>query len=156
MVDQSYQMQRIDHIEVNVPDRYEAAKWYEKVFGFKILQHPVFEWAVNLPNGPLFIGSEDWAVKVSLFEGEPQGQHPFIGFNRACFSLTGTDFLSFLDHMDALELYDEKGTRMTRNHLADHRFAWAVYFSDPYGNRYELTTYDYQQVADQLHAREAR
>lgn len=147
-------VQHIDHLEVSVPDRYEAAEWYQRVLGLEILKGPVWEWAVTLPNGPLFLGTGTSAgnLKVSLFEGEPLASRPPVGLTRAAFSVDGESFLRFLDRLSELELYNDEGERVTRGHLADHREIWAVYFNDPYGNRYELNTYDYETVRRQLKA----
>lgn len=32
----------------------------------------------------------------------------------------------------------------------DHTVAWSLYFADPDGNRFEITTYDYSVVAEAL------
>ena len=32
----------------------------------------------------------------------------------------------------------------------DHGKAWSLYFSDPWGNPYEITTYDYELVEGRL------
>ena len=31
--------------------------------------------------------------------------------------------------------------------LADHTLAWSIYFSDPFGNYHEITTYEHALVA---------
>ncbi len=41
---QPISVQGIDHVELFVPDRYAAAKWYEEVLGLRLM--PAFEeWA---------------------------------------------------------------------------------------------------------------
>lgn len=37
----SFKVQQIDHVELFVPDRYEAAKGYEQILGLEII--PEFE-----------------------------------------------------------------------------------------------------------------
>lgn len=139
----------IDHLEVSVPDRYEAARWYRTVFGLEIMHGPVWDWAVNLPGGPLFLANPTTNAKVSLFEGEPLHGHSPIGLTRAAFRMDGASFVRFLDRLDELELYNDHGKRVTPRHLTDHRAIWAIYFNDPYGNRYEVNTYDYELVKQQ-------
>lgn len=136
----------IDHLEVFVPDRYQAAEWYRAVLGLEIMHGHVWDWAVNLPNGPLFVANLTGSVKVSLFEGEPLRGRPPIGLTRAAFRMDGEMFLRFLDRLNELELFNDDGERVTPRHLADHKAIWAVYFNDPYGNRYEVNTYDYDMV----------
>lgn len=139
-------VQRIDHVEVFVSDRYEAAEWYQRVFGLEIMRGPVWEWAVNLPNGPLFLANPSGSVKVSLFEGEPLRDHPPRGQVQTCFTVDAESFLCFRDQLHDLGLYNRFGDRVTVDQISDHKLAWAFYFTDPYGNRYELNTYDYEPV----------
>ncbi|HZU12286.1 MAG TPA: VOC family protein [Chloroflexota bacterium] len=142
----SVTVERIDHIEVFVPDRYDAATWYRRVLGLEIMRGPAWEWAVNLPNGPLFLASPSGTVKVSLFEGEPLRDHPPIGQAQTCFTVNAESFLRFRDQLDDLGLRNRFGERVTADQISDHKLAWAFYFTDPYGNRYELNTYDYEPV----------
>jgi catechol 2,3-dioxygenase-like lactoylglutathione lyase family enzyme len=147
-----FSIQRLDHIKVSVPDRHEAARWYEAVFGLKILHGPAWDAAASLPDGPLFVGVDATleGTKVALLVGEPLGKHPPIGLTRASFGVTAELFLRLLDRLDELALFDETGARVTRDHLVDQWIAWSLYFSDPYGNRYELLTYDYEVVKQQV------
>ncbi|GAC1333823.1 MAG: hypothetical protein NVS2B16_24190 [Chloroflexota bacterium] len=142
----------IDHIEVFVPDRYEAAGWYQRILRLEIMRGPVWDWAVKLPGGPLFLANRSGTVKVSLFEGEPLSSREPIGQLQTCFSVGADNFLRFMDHLDEYNLSNRYGDRVTANQISDHRVAWAFYFTDPYGNRYELNTYDYATVQRSLQA----
>ena len=65
----SFKVEQIDHVELFVPDRYTAARWYEQVLGLRIL--PEHEhWAG--PGGPLMISSDSGCTMLALFEGEPR------------------------------------------------------------------------------------
>ena len=154
MTSSTFTIQRLDHVKVLVPDRYVAAAWYQQVFGLKIMRGPHWDAAAALPDGPLFLGVDDTldCTKVVLFEGEPLGTHPPIGLSRACFSVDAESFLRFLDRLDELSLFNEEGERITRRHLVDQWIAWSLYFNDPYGNRYELLTYEYETVQQQIRA----
>jgi predicted lactoylglutathione lyase len=46
----------------------------------------------------------------------------------------------------------EAGRGRVRERAMDHEKAYSVYFCDPWGNRYELTTYDRNEVAARLGA----
>lgn len=139
----SFRVATIDHVEFFVPDQYAAAKWYERVLGFEIL--PAFEnWAAS---GPLMISSDGGATKLALFMGEPPGQRPTVGFRRLAFRVDGAGFLAFLARTAAAPVYDENGKIVHKLQAVDHDLAWSVYFCDPYGNRLEVTTYDYAIVA---------
>ncbi|HXT68686.1 MAG TPA: VOC family protein [Vicinamibacterales bacterium] len=130
----------IDHVELFVPDRYEAAAWYECVLGLRIL--PDFEhWASN-PRGPLMISGDGGPTKLALFQGEPQGQRSTAGFHLVAFRLSADEFKAFLERLPSLGLSDHNGTVVTAAAVKDHGAAHSLYFSDPYGHRLELTTYD--------------
>lgn len=150
-------LQRIDHVKILVPDRLEAAQWYQRVFGLKPLQGKVFDMAAASPDGPLFLGVDDdlQSVKVVLLVGEPLGKHTPISVTRVSFGVDAASFLLLLDRLADLELVNEKDERVTRDLIVDQWIGWSIYFSDPYGNRFEVTTYDYAAVKSQLNAAKA-
>jgi catechol 2,3-dioxygenase-like lactoylglutathione lyase family enzyme len=137
-----FRVQRIDHVELNVPDRYEAAKWYQEVFGLEILRGYEF-WAKD---GPVMIATEDGNSKLALFEGTPPGFTDFTGFHRVAFGVDGAGFLAFLVRLETLTLLNRQQKRLTAADVVDHIKSWSIYFLDPYGYRFELTTYDYEEV----------
>jgi hypothetical protein len=55
-------------------------------------------------------------------------------------------FRDFLYRLDSLELMNHRGQRVTAALVSDHTAAWSIYFSDPYGHRLEVTTYEHDQV----------
>lgn len=141
----------IDHVELFVPDRRKAAQWYETALGLRVL--PDFEfWAEN-PQGPLMISSDGGRTKLALFQGEPLEAPPGTGFRQVAFCASGQDFLDFLDGLEKMYLSNERGERLTAEHVIDHQKSYSIYFVDPYGYRFELTTYDYPFVSNGLRAR---
>lgn len=138
----------LDHVEVLVPDRYKAAGWYKTVLGLEII--PEFEfWAASV-GGPLMLACADGSSKIALFEGEPRGQHPTTGHDRVAFRVSGSEFLEFARRTGELPIYADDGQPSPQLPPVDHLKSWSVYFCDPYGNRYEVTTYDYDEVAESL------
>lgn len=132
-----FRVEQIDHVEVFVPDRREAAGWYERVFGLEIT--PGFEdWAEG--GGPLMVSSGN-GTKLALFEGEPQGGREAVGFRRVAFRVGGEGFMEFLGRQAELGV---------ESRTTDHGKAYSVYFPDPYGNDFEVTTYDHDYVRDRL------
>jgi catechol 2,3-dioxygenase-like lactoylglutathione lyase family enzyme len=130
----------IDHVEVFVPERYAAAAWYERVLGLRIL--PDYEHWAKDPRGPLMISSDDGATKLALFVGDSQGARQTAGWHLVAFRLSADDFRSFLLRLPELQLRDAKGDPVTAASVRDHGAAHSLYFTDPYGHRLELTTYD--------------
>jgi catechol 2,3-dioxygenase-like lactoylglutathione lyase family enzyme len=133
---------QIDHVELFVPDRYEAADWYRRVLGLRIVEE--FEhWAAN-PGGPLMMATAAAGTKLALFQGSPQHTRPTAGFHRVAFRADADQFVAFLGRLDGEELKDDRGRRVTAKSAVDHQQAYSIYFCDPYGHRLELTTYDHE------------
>ena len=147
----AFRATQIDHVELFVPDRHEAAGWYQRVLGLEIL--PEYqEWAAD-PHGPLMISSDAGGTKLALFEGQPQGPRPASGFHLVAFRASADGFLEFLRRLGDLELTDHRDRRVTSDSVVDHEKAYSVYFSDPYGHRLEVTSYDHDALRAALAAR---
>jgi catechol 2,3-dioxygenase-like lactoylglutathione lyase family enzyme len=143
----AFRVQQIDHVELFVPDRYEAAAWYRRVFGCEVV--PQYEsWATQ--TGPLMISPDGGATKLALFTGPPQGARATAGFHLVAFRVDAAGFLTFLDRLDELQLHSAAGKRVSRRDAVDHELAWSIYFCDPYGHRFEITTYEHEPVARRL------
>jgi catechol-2,3-dioxygenase len=123
---------QIDHVELEVPDRYAAASWYQTVLGFEIC--PEYEPWAGAAYGPLMISTDGGNTKLALFEGQPQGLERPIGIRRIGFSIGGDDLVRLIEELTALK----GGDAVKRSEMADHGKSFSVYFSDPYGNRLEV------------------
>ena len=139
---------QIDHAELTVPDRYEAASWYESVLGLKVLPEYAF-WAED-PAGPLMIGTVHGGTKLALFEGSPIGSKRTVGFHLIAFRVSGPVFRSFLTELDSLQLVDQNGQIVAKTDYRDHSSAFSIYFCDPWGHQLEITTYDHHLVRNAL------
>ena len=133
---------QIDHVELFVPDRHEAAGWYQRILGLEIVAE-YQEWAADR-GGPLMLSSDGGNTKLALFEGSPQSSKPTAGFHRVAFRVTAGGFVDFLRQLTDRSLTDNQGRPVTADSVVDHKKAYSVYFSDPYGHRLELTTYEYE------------
>ncbi|GJM41778.1 MAG: hypothetical protein DHS20C20_20600 [Ardenticatenaceae bacterium] len=146
MTNPTFQVQQIDHVELFVPDQYEAANWFATVLGLQII--PEFEfWASD---GPLMLTTANAGTKLALFQGEPKGKRPTAGHHRVAFGVDGAGFIQFLAHVENIVVYNEQNERLTHSHVIDHDLSWSIYFADPYGHLYEVTTYDYTFVQNNL------
>ncbi len=133
----------IDHVELFVPDRFEAAAWYERALGLAIV--PEFRaWATDT-GGPLMIAAGD-GTKLALFEGEPPRHRAQAGFRRVAFRLSASGFMEFLQNLPELMLPLEA----PEDPVVDHERAYSIYFKDPWGHLLEVTTYEYRQVTEAL------
>ena len=125
---------KMDHVELFVPDRDEAADWYGRVLEFEVLeQHR--HWATE--RGPLMISNDGGDTMVALFVGEPQGEAEVRGLRRLAFRVSAEEFVRFLERSGRWR--DEP---LGRDEIQDHDQAISVYFDDPWGTRLEVTTYE--------------
>jgi catechol 2,3-dioxygenase-like lactoylglutathione lyase family enzyme len=133
---------QIDHVELFVPDRHEAAEWYRRTLGLEIV--PEYrDWASD-PRGPLMISSDGGHTKLALFEGQPQRTRQTAGWHLVAFRVSADAFMECVARLAEHQLVDHQGQTITSASIADHDKAYSLYFVDPYGHRLEITTYDYE------------
>jgi catechol 2,3-dioxygenase-like lactoylglutathione lyase family enzyme len=138
MTTQAFRVAGIDHVEIFVPEQYEAARWYREVLGLEIL--PAFEhWATG---GPLMISSDGGTTMLALFNGEPLGDREPAGLRRIAFRVDGIAFAAFCARLDEVPVFDTGEKRVTADDVVDHQGSFSIYFNDPYGTPLEVTTYD--------------
>lgn len=123
----------IDHVHIDVGNWREAEEWYETILGFKRVD-ALMAWAVK--NGPLTIENAEHNIHLALFETDRQSSISAIAFG-----VSGKEFLAWKTHLEScgLEL-----------RLTDHKLAYSLYFSDPWANLHEITTYERDYVAKNL------
>jgi catechol 2,3-dioxygenase-like lactoylglutathione lyase family enzyme len=139
-----FKVLQIDHVELFVPDMYEAARWYERVLGLQIL--PECEhWASG--GGPLMISSDGGGTKLALFEGEPAPSPPTAAFRRVAFRVTARGFAEFLGRLPGLALTNDRNQAVTAESVVDHEQSFSIYFVDLYGHLLEVTTYEYADTS---------
>ena len=136
-----FRVDQIDHVELFVPDRHQAAEWYRRVLGLKVV--PEYEHWADDPQGPLMISSDAGNTKLALFQGLPQGSRETAGFHLVAFRVSAAEFKNFLDRLPNLNLINHRGQSVTMDAVVDHTTALSIYFCDPFGHRLELTTYQY-------------
>lgn len=127
------QITSIDHAHVYVANWDDAEEWYGKVLGFKRVER-FMVWAVK--GGPLTLENPLGNVHLALFERE---DHPDT--SSIAFGATGREFLAWKTHLE------DQGLQLR---VTDHKLAYSLYFSDPWGNLHEITTYDHDHVAENL------
>ena len=142
-----FRVLQIDHVELFVPDQYEAARWYDRVLGLQVV--PSAEhWAAD--GGPLMISSDGGSTMLALFKGQPVPSPQTAAFRRVAFRVTGAGFIEFLRRLSDVEIADLHNQRLTSRSVVDHQQAYSIYFVDPYGHLLEVTTYDYGEVSSAL------
>ncbi|MEM7345770.1 MAG: VOC family protein, partial [Chloroflexota bacterium] len=126
--------------------QYQAAQWYQQRFGLEIVSEYQF-WAET---GPLMISSDNGNTMLALFQGDGPGFNSDIGFRRVAFRVDSVGFFTFLERLSEYPVFDQNGHLTHQIDVVDHDLAYSLYFCDPYGYQYEVTTYDYELVSNQL------
>lgn len=145
-----FKVEQIDHVHVYVADRRAAAGWYARVLGLVVLKDD--ETFDEEDDGPVTISSDGGSTSLALFRAEG-GAGNVVRRQTVAFRVGGAGFISFLRRLDALEVAGAGGGRLHAGDVVDHGYCFSVYFQDPDGNPYELTTYDYDHVREQLAGR---
>ena len=119
-------LKNIDHVHIFVTDRQESLKWYRTVLGLKPVKNLLF-WAKT---GPLTIGNDEGSIHIALFKGELRENRSVVAFNTS-----GKEFINWHKKIN-----DAANDNIE---VVDHSVSFSIYFQDPYGNPYEITSYDY-------------
>ncbi|WP_434634845.1 VOC family protein [Chromobacterium sp. CV08] len=131
---------RIDHIHVYVRDRAAAEDWYRRVLGLSRV--PELEhWSPG--RGPLTVANAAGTLKLALFERPEVAPGAVIALG-----VDADGFLRWRAH-----LRQELGKLPD---VVDHDLSWSMYFVDSDGNGYEITSYDYAELAKRLPGETAR
>jgi catechol-2,3-dioxygenase len=126
---------RIDHIHVFVSDRKRAERWYQDVMGLERVAELAF-WSLE-QGGPLAIANRSGTVHLALFERTAQPCRSTIAL-----AVDKDEFLAWRAHLArALGRPPE---------LQDHQVTWSIYFADPDGNPFEITSHDYTALEPSL------
>jgi catechol-2,3-dioxygenase len=117
---------RIDHIHLYVTDRAAATRWYGDALGLTVVPE-LAHWAEG--GGPLTLADTSGAIHLALFERPPKPNRATIAFG-----VSAAQFAAWQEHLPGV-----LGQPLEK---VDHGVAWSLYFSDPDGNPYEITTYE--------------
>ena len=122
-----------DHVHIYVADWSQAEEWYQSVLGFKRVD-ALMDWAVK--NGPLTVENQEGTVHLALFESDRP-----VAISAIAFGASGEEFLDWKAHLEGHGL---------KLRLTDHKLAYSLYFSDPWKNMHEITTYERDYVVEHL------
>ena len=107
------------------------------MLGFRRLEAFAF-WAVD--GGPLTLEDPTGRIHLALFE---RPGHPDT--SAIAFGADGAQFLAWRRYLE------DKGLTLR---VSDHDAAFSLYFSDPWGNLHEITTYEHELVRARIAAGE--
>ena len=142
-----FRMGRLDHVHIRVPDRAEAAAWYADHLGFEPVERFDF-WASGFEGGPLQISADGGGTTLALFEAS-EG-HPMVPQQTGvAFSVDAVAFAEFARSLPC-GIDGPTGRPLMPNDVIDFDMCWAYDLADPWGNQYELNSYEYDRVRTDL------
>ena len=145
--DTKFRMGSLDHVHIRVPDRAAAAAWYSEHLGFEPVQQYDF-WATWVDGGPLQISADGGRTMLALFEAS--AGHPMIPQQTGvAFSVEASTFMAFARSLPG-DISSPDGRPLVANDVIDFDLCWAFDFADPWGNQYELNSYEYDRVRAEL------
>jgi catechol 2,3-dioxygenase-like lactoylglutathione lyase family enzyme len=120
------ELQAFDHVHIYVTNRAKAEEWYGEVMGLRRTRE--FEsWATG--GGPLTIQNDSGTIHLALFERPAQPCRSTVALR-----VGAAEYKGWKVHLERA-LPDQ----VTEE---DHDASMSLYFRDPDGNPYELTTYE--------------
>jgi catechol 2,3-dioxygenase-like lactoylglutathione lyase family enzyme len=121
------ELQRLDHVSINVRDRAASIAWYRDTLGLAQRNEPTED------SEPVFMGA--FGACIALFQSEVESP-------RRAQESSGVRHIAFALSADGLEqargLLTDAGVAFRPE---DHGSALSIYLPDPDGNMIELTTY---------------
>jgi catechol-2,3-dioxygenase len=115
---------------VYVADRGAAESWYKRVLGLTRTKEYEF-WAVD--GGPLTIQNSEGTVHIALFERNPMKTRSTIALG-----VSAVEYMEWKRHL-VQELDEPPASE-------DHELSLSLYFKEPDGNPYDITTYEHEAV----------
>ncbi|KZE33208.1 catechol 2,3-dioxygenase-like lactoylglutathione lyase family enzyme [Crenobacter luteus] len=135
---------KIDHIHVRVADLKVALDWYERVLGMNIdtrYRH------MQEGHGITMLSNPSASVRLALSEEAGEGG-ALPG--TVAFSVGGQEFLAWIDALAGQRVRDKDGETIARDSVRDHAFFLSINFVDPFGNPFEIVSYDHTWLAAKL------
>ena len=143
----SFRMGRLDHVHIRVSDRDAVAEWYSRHLGFEPVERFDF-WASGFEGGPLQISADGGETMLALFEASDG--HPMVAQQTGvAFSVDAETFTRFARSLPG-DIDHPSGHRLVADDVVDFDLCWAFDLADPWGNRYELNSYEYDRVRAEL------
>ena len=121
----------IDHVHVFVSDRAAAEAWYARVLGLERVTSLAF-WAAD--GGPLTLANAANDIHLALFEKPREKCRSTIALGTRA-----AGFVAWQAHLRAALGREPR--------VVDHDVSWSLYFEDPDGNPYEITSYDHAALS---------
>ncbi len=142
-----FKMGSLDHVHLVVPDRAQAARWYQDQLGFEVVAE--YELWTRVEGGPLHLSADGGRSGIALFQlGHGHTQTTLE--KGAAFRVDAEHFIAFARSLGSTEVRDMSGQALDRGAVIDFDLCYAYDFQDPWGNRFELNCYEIEAVKREL------
>jgi catechol 2,3-dioxygenase-like lactoylglutathione lyase family enzyme len=135
---------KIDHIHLCVLDAVEAIAWYQRVLGLH--PDPRYRQHQDEPHAFTMLANPSGTVRFAVSQSEAPGCLP----GAVAFVVGGQDFLDWIDRLAGERVTSRDGATVARDSVRDHHFFCTISFVDPFGNPFEIVSYDHTWLAGKL------
>ena len=142
-----FKMGSLDHVHIVVPDRAQAARWYQDKLGFEVVAD--YEQWARVEGGPLHLSADGGRSAIALFQ-LGHGHTATTLEKGVAFRVDAEHFVAFARGLGSNEVRDMKGEALDKGAVIDFDLCYAYDFQDPWGNRFELNCYDIEAVKREL------
>jgi catechol 2,3-dioxygenase-like lactoylglutathione lyase family enzyme len=132
----------IDYIHVRVTDLKRALEWYKDVLGLV----PDTRYRHHASHAMTVLTNPSGTVRLALSLESAVRQNPA----RIAFSVSGKDFHAWIDTLAGLRVTDRNGQTIARDSVRDYAFYYSIIFCDPFGNPFEIVSYDHTWLAGKI------
>ncbi|MGC0154303.1 VOC family protein [Chromobacterium vaccinii] len=135
---------KIDHIHIRVKDAAAALKWYQRVLGLVADTR----YKTDGEHNTAMLANASGNVRLAISEDSdaaPSGAQGAVAF-----VVSGQEFVEWIDQLAGERVTNREGQSIARDSVRDHRFFCALSFVDPFGNPYEIVSYDHTWLVGKL------
>lgn len=125
-------LQRIDHVGLNIRDLSTSAEFYSRVFGFGIIHKWTTTWMVGNETIRLGLFQRPSATPVCNMDNS-------IAITHVAFRTDAASFVAAQDELRKLGIAFDPPE--------DTGIAFSIFILDPDGHQLEITTYDRDEIA---------
>ncbi|MBV8048570.1 MAG: VOC family protein [Paludibacterium sp.] len=135
---------KIDHIHICVSDASKAIAWYQRVLGLH--PDPRYRPLQDEPHAVTMLANPSGTVRFAVSQSETANELP----GSVAFVVGGQDFLDWIDRLAGERVASRDGVTIARDSVRDHHFFCSISFVDPFGNPFEIVSYDHTWLAGKL------
>ena len=140
---------KIDHIHIRVTDVPKALKWYQRVLA--MAPDPRYKHMREGPHGAVMLVNANGAVRLAVSLAVNEDKSGNVSHQGAvAFVVGGQDFLEWIDQLAGERVTNSEGQTIARDSVRDHRFFCSLSFVDPFGNPFEIVSYDHTWLVGKL------